>query len=148
MREANKYLSLTGWIIAIPSVLSLVMAAALLVSSWVTFEWQLSMFEAMGGAIALLSLLGFFCGLGVLRRKKVAWLPSIIWLGVGAAFWVLSTLSMLLDSIDSPSMLLFQIRETPFISGTTILLNVAMSAWFIHTIYMFCRVEVKNAFDA
>lgn len=148
MHQAEKYLARTGWLIAIPSALSLAMTIALLTAPLSEFGWQFSMYEAVGGTLALLSIFGLMCGVGLLKRKKLARIPSLIWLSLGAMFWVFSILRIAVTSIDSPHEFLAEVAEAPFTSVATILLSIAMAAWFLHTIYMLSQAKVRNAFDA
>ena len=148
MHQAKEYLARTGWLIAIPSALSLAMAIALLAAPLPEFGWQLSMYEAVGGTLALLSMFGLICGVGLLKRKKLARIPSLVWLSLGAVFWVISVLRFAVASIDSPGEFLAEVVDAPLTSVATVLLSIAMAAWFLHTIYMLSRAKVKNAFDA
>ncbi len=148
MVDPRKLIERTGWIISVLSVVSLVMASGLLAASLVAFEWQLSLFEATTMVLATISLVGLACGIGLIKRKRLARTFAVILLWVGVVFWGLSSLNMALAAIEAPQEVWADVLQAPIVAAMTILLAAGMLAWCIYSIHALGRAAVKDAFDA
>jgi amino acid transporter len=148
MHHVHKYLSITGWIFIVPSAALLCISVALLAASLTATGWRFTLFEALASGLGVLSISVLVCGVGLLKRAKVARLCAIGLLSSAGCFWGLSIVQFMAAAAVDPREFLNQVVLEPAEPSAAILISIAGALWCFHTVYMLHQPGVRREFDA
>ena len=149
MRNEWNPIATVAWSLVVVSALLLAVALGLLVSSITTTpEWSFTLFEAIGCALAALSLVGLFSGIGLLRRARLARYSAMATLSLAAAYWALSTFNLFFALVSNANAFFLELASHPVPNIGVCLISLFGLAWCIYSVRVLRSPEARHALGA